>query len=463
MILIKARHLYIVLILAALIIISGCTPECSRNTDCTAKPGYSARCSQGKCVEVINANSCGNSVCEQSENSCTCPSDCGSCAGKEGQLERSCSSKKECVLSLNQDNVREASFTETLDIRVASLDMRYSYYQPFDTAQHLFKVTFSLANKQDDVTKITIKKIRVLEVDRSQRSTKLFGEAELNQFFWIPSAKLEAEFPLAPQLSNITGEQKPVELEINYEYILKSGSVVSSTVKKELPGRILFVKSGIGECPSSCEDNNPCTIDACSASSNYFCTHELGQGSCCGNTKCEPNENECTCARDCGSCDRPFGKYMAYSCSGNACAADLIDAASVKPKTLVIQASFTEFTIENKISFEEPFSIRQSKFTIVSEVNNIRQGISGIKCTKLQLLDNTELLAEKAVSLVFSKNLDKATTILPAAFTSRNPETTKNPQLKLFCEYDKAVSGAIQHNTQAISQQLGSLVFISPG
>jgi len=49
------------------------------------------------------------------------------------------------------------------------------------------------------------------------------------------------------------------------------------------------------ECLESCDDNNECTADICSASTNFTCTHETIIP-CCGNEICEENEN---CSLDC--------------------------------------------------------------------------------------------------------------------------------------------------------------------
>ena len=464
MIAIKPRHVLFILVFALLLVtLGGCTRECTKNSDCKAKAGFDAKCSNGKCFEISNQNVCGNSLCETgTENQCSCPQDCGQCSGSEGKLQRACSQKKECVLSLNEDTLKETSYTDTIDIRVASIDLLYSYFQPFDTTKHLFKITFKLNKKQDDVSKLTIRKVKVLE--QGKDAIKLYGELDIGQFFWSPTARINAELPLSPQLFNNSGEEKSAQIEIFYEYTLKSGSAFSDSVKKDLPAKILFVKPATQpECPKSCDGNNPCTLDTCSSSTNYFCQHEIQPGACCGNNICDSNEDECSCARDCGLCDRKFGSYMIYSCANNNCVSQIKDISLVKPKTLVLQTSFTDFSIDNKVSLEEPFNIKISKFTIESEVNNIREGISAIKCTKMQLLDNNELLTEKSISLAFSKNGDKATTVLTASFIPRDPEVTKNPQLKLSCEYDKTFSfGNIQHLTATSSQYFGSLVFINP-
>lgn len=84
------------------------------------------------------------------------------------------------------------------------------------------------------------------------------------------------------------------------------------------------------ECPTSCDDNNPCTIDWCNESSNSICSHVPINGTsdgcwgspatcstnscvsgkcietiiknCCGNNICESSEGCNSCARDCGEC-----------------------------------------------------------------------------------------------------------------------------------------------------------------
>lgn len=88
----------------------------------------------------------------------------------------------------------------------------------------------------------------------------------------------------------------------------------------------------IGQCPISCDDSNPCTLDWCNSTSEYnccntklsgeqigcsgntglcgynFCTEgictTLNRTDCCGNGMCESNENCTSCFRDCGSCSQ---------------------------------------------------------------------------------------------------------------------------------------------------------------
>ncbi len=71
-------------------------------------------------------------------------------------------------------------------------------------------------------------------------------------------------------------------------------------------------------CPTTCNDNNPCTTDACSQDTNYNCKYEAIT-LCCGNSSCEENETKCSCQQDCGNCSGNAGTCQEYYCSNNSC------------------------------------------------------------------------------------------------------------------------------------------------
>lgn len=52
------------------------------------------------------------------------------------------------------------------------------------------------------------------------------------------------------------------------------------------------------KCPESCDDNDECTDDFCSAETGYECRHDMMED-CCGNGVCESGEDYTNCAADC--------------------------------------------------------------------------------------------------------------------------------------------------------------------
>ena len=105
-------------------------------------------------------------------------------------------------------------------------------------------------------------------------------------------------------------------------------------------GGVWYWYSQIPQCPESCDDGNPCTQDFCSPETNYQCEHSPIVGAtegcqsqvetckqyqcvkgecqivtladCCGNGKCEVEEDWETCPQDCERCD-----------DGNPCTEDI--------------------------------------------------------------------------------------------------------------------------------------------
>ena len=71
------------------------------------------------------------------------------------------------------------------------------------------------------------------------------------------------------------------------------------------------------QCPVSCDDLNPCTVDYCGPES-YLCIHEKIPG-CCGNGRCEPGEfpycGDCPSCRDGNRCTTDEYDYIRGRCT----------------------------------------------------------------------------------------------------------------------------------------------------
>jgi len=64
-----------------------------------------------------------------------------------------------------------------------------------------------------------------------------------------------------------------------------------------------------GGCPASCDDNNACTNEACSISTNFRCNYTV-MTPCCGNGICEASEDVANvCPQDCSVLDMTDFQY----------------------------------------------------------------------------------------------------------------------------------------------------------
>lgn len=108
----------------------------------------------------------------------------------------------------------------------------------------------------------------------------------------------------------------------------------SDTLTEESTSGQETLSAETNKCPSSCDDNNPCTVDWCNETSSYSCSHlpingtaegcwgsptscstntcisgkctEIVAKTCCGNSICDSSESCNSCALDCGECPAPI-------------------------------------------------------------------------------------------------------------------------------------------------------------
>lgn len=118
-------------------------------------------------------------------------------------------------------------------------------------------------------------------------------------------------------------------------FFVQQSNLTGYTISVNTPGNsgdeeISEVLENETECPSSCDDKNPCTTDWCNETSNYICSFIPINGTsdgcwgnpttcsinscisgkcketiiknCCGNNICESSESCLSCIGDCGEC-----------------------------------------------------------------------------------------------------------------------------------------------------------------
>lgn len=109
----------------------------------------------------------------------------------------------------------------------------------------------------------------------------------------------ETDSASGSSLSTITAPTSPgtytVTTTATYDDQSKT-STFSFTVKEEqvIPDEPIIED----QCPTTCDDQDPCTRDDCGADTNYRCAH-FKISPCCGNSICETDETYDSCSQDC--------------------------------------------------------------------------------------------------------------------------------------------------------------------
>ncbi|MDP7141260.1 MAG: hypothetical protein QF506_02760 [Candidatus Woesearchaeota archaeon] len=469
----KNKFFFIILLIASLLLISGCS-ECKKSTDCEAKSCFTTKCADKKCEYNIKDNCCGNERCEDGtvgkdfgENKGNCQKDCGACSGDAGKYLKTVydNVSKDCATALDESNVIEDSMADTIDLNQLKLAAVYTYDNPFNIDKSLFNAEIKLDNKEDIISNVKITQIKVLEtVGRGGGGTSIFGEADIDKILWDTDSVAEKDIRLTVPIEG-TETEKELTVEVYYEFTKEyrgQDIVTTGSYKKELSSSLIFVDPEItGRCPSSCDDNNKCTEDVCGEQTDYFCQNRIRQGIvCCGDNKCDGTENECTCKKDCGKCERNYGTFMTFACSEDDCKSKLKDKEVMQPKTLIEQPNLNNFQFEVKTKFDEPFDVRTSKMTLDIELTTKEEAVSSIKCTKYQVLVDDVLLGEEIVTNTFGSRGSKANLDITLDFSMKNVEEEMSPVLKGSCEYDRTSGEQTDHLITSFSQSLGSIVFV---
>jgi hypothetical protein len=200
---------------------SGCPANCDDGNPgtedfCGPETGYFC-----EYKPVIGA--CGNSICDTTENTCTCPADCGPCAGSTAYLTKSCEGTN-CVARLKQGiTVQPQSLFDDRDLGVFHLQNNYKFAKPFNIKSDILSLDFVLYQKQDTVTEVTIKDVRLLEgaqeVAYASANKKLssLGQKET----------VSVNIPSLPQPE----QEKSLVLRVWYEYVQNSQTLQGDYTK----------------------------------------------------------------------------------------------------------------------------------------------------------------------------------------------------------------------------------------
>jgi hypothetical protein len=434
----------IAIILCFFLIIVGCSkPECKKNADCPQTGEcFNPKCVKGVCEAGRIPGCCGNGLCEKTaeENSCSCPADCKpECGGRNGTyLINQCDEDEACTLTIDSKMVKPfiKSMEKTWQGNLKILT-KVEYNQPYNAFKDKVKLQFQLLEKPDVVTNPIIKKIQMISVKELSADEEIIAEMDLDRPLYGEDYVIEEELILDMQSSSVEVKSR-FRIKIFYEYeVIRSGSENEVNAQSHIltwnDDNIILFPTEKRSCPSSCNDNNDCTTDSCSELTNYFCLHKR-KANCCGNMKCESNENPCTCQIDCGSCTGKTTTFLERKCYQRNCVNVFLGKTETERVTW--NPNFYIFTVLTTTEYPQPFDIKKSKINFKIELLDAEADlVFPVKITRIQLLESDTLLGES----VLSENLDSVGSSfyadIPITFTMSELELSKRVKLKLFYEY----------------------------
>jgi hypothetical protein len=256
----RVLNYFLIAILALnVLVLAGCKEkvECETALDCnTGNECFTPRCTMGKCNNIAKNDCCGNRQCESSvaENSCTCPFDCGKCAGKATYNVTSTRGiktvnatysirmcvDKECITAVDPSKVNTLSLINTLDRSgVFRAEILTTINNPFDTDKDNATIRITLKDLNSAVIGgITFRSIQVLD------GANLMGEAIINQKLSDVGDVFSQQLKLKSSQSMVE-EEKAVTISFDYEYATpdSKGNPVTkrSNYKTSLADKIFFV------------------------------------------------------------------------------------------------------------------------------------------------------------------------------------------------------------------------------
>lgn len=214
MVKINSKAMLFLLIVTALVILSGCAkPECKTSADCTSKTCFLSRCEEKKCTYTLQQNCCGNELKESVENGkpgnqCTCPEDYGKCEGNgtirvgtrtenAEYVHYYCNDKNQCVLGVEQKDVAAQNFLDIIDIGFFKASSVARYNEPFDINKDAFEVKLTLDNVHKDIIlPVKLTKLRLLYTSGYGRTEQLIAEKNLDNGLTDIGGQLKVSTPI---------------------------------------------------------------------------------------------------------------------------------------------------------------------------------------------------------------------------------------------------------------------------
>jgi hypothetical protein len=214
------------------------TPKCPESCD-DGNPATKDVCSSATdyfCEHQPISGQCGNTICESSEDKCSCEEDCGPCIGDASEhLSYECISNK-CSTVLKPGVIQEpVSIFDDRNLKFFYLQNTYSFNNPFNVNTDKISLDFNLFDIGENYQDVTINSIRLLERD------KTYASSDQSRSMSTAGETFSVELPIV----GFAGEEetKTLSLKVWYEYGYISGNETipkSGTYTKSL-GQITLI------------------------------------------------------------------------------------------------------------------------------------------------------------------------------------------------------------------------------
>jgi len=181
------------------------------------------------CMQDYIDNVCGNFKCEENENKCICPIDCGPCEGDIGDYLTLKCELNECNAKLKTAEVEVKSVLDERNIGPIKLINNYIYDIPFNVNEDKFQLKFELYSLPEEVSNVKIETVRILS------GTDEIGKVQPKKR--ITEQGIEVDV-LVKEISDFE-EENAINLKIWYEYT-KNEETIKGSYTKSL-GKIIFI------------------------------------------------------------------------------------------------------------------------------------------------------------------------------------------------------------------------------
>ncbi|HLF54129.1 MAG TPA: hypothetical protein VI612_00220 [Candidatus Nanoarchaeia archaeon] len=452
-------RLILLLSVIALLILTSCG-ECKVDADCPAKQAHTAKCLDKECKYAPIPGQCGNGLCDANEDKCTCPSDCGPCAGAvpgSKYLTQECVQNK-CLQDVSGSKIQPVAMSADINSAGDKFKIDTLYNQPFNLKKDTFDVTVTLGTQGPQNSDELIVSMELTARTKEGRTITL-ARQDVNRYLWSTGSSFTQQLILDFPTAEIEGELTGLVLKVSYEYSLMQAG---KKARRQAPfinnyrEKFVFVNpTTTYPCPASCDDKNPGTRDTCGPQTNYFCIHEPIPGTC-GNGICDGNENKCTCPSDCGPCSGSAGNFIDYTCKNNECITMLKTTTTTTPSDLFDDRLLGPVQLQNHYKFTNPFDIKTENFDFVFSLYKIDSGTSGMMIETVRLLDGTQQIAEQQVNQEVTK---EGTTVKVKITEISQPEEEHTLSLGVWYKYNQ--DGTEKRGNYKYT--IGKITLISPG